>query len=233
MDRQIYLKSGIHHREVDGTHLFLDVLRDRYFTLSDRQSRWFSELLSIDVDASLSPEAQQFAAKLIAGGILETDPRKGGPIEELDIKLPTDSIYDHWPNMPARRSPQQFFKFVAALSSASLLWRRNRANFSEVVRMAKTWKSDLRREVGVPKSRTIELVRTFHSLSPYFFSSHDQCLFRSLAMVRYLSMFGIASDWVFAVRLSPFVAHCWVEFEHTVLNEHYDRTFDYKPIMLI
>lgn len=45
------------------------------------------------------------------------------------------------------------------------------------------------------------------------------CLLDSLSLVTYLANRHLPADLVFGVTLSPFSAHCWVQFRHIVLNE--------------
>ncbi len=45
------------------------------------------------------------------------------------------------------------------------------------------------------------------------------CLLDSLSLVTYLANRHLSADLVFGVMLSPFSAHCWVQFHHIVLNE--------------
>lgn len=62
---------------------------------------------------------------------------------------------------------------------------------------------------------------------------HDACRFRSLVLMNYLTRSGIAPDWVFGVRLCPFSAHCWVEYNGVILNEDSDTVAEFRPIMSV
>jgi hypothetical protein len=45
------------------------------------------------------------------------------------------------------------------------------------------------------------------------------CLLDSLSLVTYLANHHLPAELIFGVTLSPFSAHCWVQFRHIVLNE--------------
>ena len=36
-----------------------------------------------------------------------------------------------------------------------------------------------------------------------------------------------------SVRLEPFAAHCWVQYQHYALNEEVEEAANYTPIMAI
>lgn len=56
------------------------------------------------------------------------------------------------------------------------------------------------------------------------------CLLDSLALARWLSAEGHASRIVFGVAATPFAAHCWVQDDDAILNDHYDRVSRFTPI---
>ena len=51
--------------------------------------------------------------------------------------------------------------------------------------------------------------------------------------MRFLATKGIAATWTFGVRLVPFGAHCWVEYEGAVLNDHLEHVGGFAPILTI
>ncbi|MFA5963754.1 MAG: lasso peptide biosynthesis B2 protein [Sphingomonas sp.] len=56
------------------------------------------------------------------------------------------------------------------------------------------------------------------------------CLLDSLALARWLSAGRYACRIVFGVAATPFAAHCWLQDEHAILNDHYDRVSKFTPI---
>lgn len=76
-----------------------------------------------------------------------------------------------------------------------------------------------------------ELVGVFFRLRPFAFRGNDACLLRSLALVQFLSSYGVFPQWVFAVQSVPFSAHCWVQYDGVVLNDYVRRIREFTPIM--
>lgn len=66
----------------------------------------------------------------------------------------------------------------------------------------------------------------FEKLRPWY-PRRRICLFDSLALAYFLSRAGQVTEFVFGVRLAPFSAHCWLEFDGVILNDEsaYCRTF--------
>jgi hypothetical protein len=57
-----------------------------------------------------------------------------------------------------------------------------------------------------------------------------ECLQRSALLIAFLRRLGLGADWVFAVRLWPFNAHCWVQLGDICLNDDHERLQAYTPI---
>lgn len=71
----------------------------------------------------------------------------------------------------------------------------------------------------------------FQALSPWL-PVEGECLVRSALLVSWLRRHGLGADWVFAVRLWPFAAHCWVQCGEVCLNDDVERLAAYTPIMV-
>jgi hypothetical protein len=56
------------------------------------------------------------------------------------------------------------------------------------------------------------------------------CLLDSLALHKWLAGGGHASQVLFGVATTPFAAHCWVQDDEAILNDHYDRVSRFSPI---
>ncbi|MEO1020428.1 MAG: lasso peptide biosynthesis B2 protein, partial [Pseudomonadota bacterium] len=59
------------------------------------------------------------------------------------------------------------------------------------------------------------------------------CLFDSLALLYFLARYEVFPQWVFAVQLKPFRAHCWVQSNSLVVNDVVANVRHYTPIMSI
>lgn len=59
------------------------------------------------------------------------------------------------------------------------------------------------------------------------------CLTDSLALVRWLHEHGAGATLIFGVKLDPFAAHCWVQTDEILLNDHLERVERFIPVRAI
>jgi hypothetical protein len=106
--------------------------------------------------------------------------------------------------------------------------------FERVIRRVKR-----RKELLGPKARPLDakrarkLVEAFARYRVFLFSSKDECLYDSLALLEFLARYGIYPDWVFGVQTRPFAAHCWVQHGDVVFNDMVEHVRGYTPIMVV
>jgi hypothetical protein len=81
--------------------------------------------------------------------------------------------------------------------------------------------------------RARALMVAFVGYRVFLFSSKNECLFDSLALLEYLARHGIYADWVFGVQTRPFAAHCWVQHGDIVFNDTVEHVSGYTPIMVV
>ena len=222
-------RPGLHSCRIGQTRIFLDIPADRYFALTGQAADHVCRLLSLAEGDRLPDELRASFARF----------------RELDLLRPMSGPETgHRPNM---RPPPIGSAFAASSPAPDRLWpsalplfsagcatlflTRMRA-FKSCVDAARSWTGG---NVSGDNLlyEAIDQARAFHRIMPYLFSRHDACLFRSLFLLRYLHARGIAADWEFGVRLSPFCAHCWVEYEGIVLNDHQDTILAYTKILSV
>lgn len=61
-------------------------------------------------------------------------------------------------------------------------------------------------------------------------SIKEDCLIESMSMLAFLRGQGCMAEVVFGVTAVPFQAHCWVQSEGMLLNDHPDHVSTYTPI---
>ena len=221
------LSPDTHLCLISETAIFLDVPGNRYVRLTRQQTEWLSRLL-----AELPPpgtEVSRFAERLVARGLLLSRQDGADAVRPTCRSLPVSSVYDL--NSLQTASGGARLRFVQALLTGWMIGRRK--TLLSAVSAARQWKA--RAAVhGEPQSDEIlASVNRFHALQPYFFTAHEACLFRSLVLARYLTLMGVRPDWVFAVRLAPFEAHCWIEHDGVLLNERTDKAREYRAILAV
>lgn len=233
MDRNYLLAPGIHVARVGGSWVFLDAVQDRYACVSDQQSDWFSELVFVRQHTELSANAIAFAERLCSRGLLTTEASEGSPIEECPIQDLRTANLARSEEPKASVRARRLGYFIADFIRYRHREQPRGRNLALMLSDVKAWKLQTK-NLGRPNpEEVVSLARTFHSLTPWFFTQQDRCLFHSFLMMRYLTRFGVEPVWTFAVRLSPFRAHCWVSHGGMLLNEDLDVVSNYQPIMLV
>jgi len=72
----------------------------------------------------------------------------------------------------------------------------------------------------------------YERLRPFVFTSHQKCLYDSLALIDFLAGEKLFPHWVIGVKTAPFGAHAWVQCGSTVLNDHIEHVRRYRRILV-
>jgi hypothetical protein len=131
----------------------------------------------------------------------------------------------------AVRANGDWLNFFAASATAKIALRT--WPFERVIRRVRRRKERLERAGGADTSRARELVEAFANYRVFLFSSKNECLYDSLALLEYLARHAIHADWVFGVQTRPFAAHCWVQHDDIVFNDTVEHVSGYTPIMVV
>jgi hypothetical protein len=125
---------------------------------------------------------------------------------------------------------------VLAFASASLfaklalrLWRFERV--IQRVARRKARRADANQLLDMERAR--QLIDAFGRMRAFLFSSRDECLHDSLAVIEFLARYGLFPSWVFGVRARPFEAHCWVQHAGIVFNDTVEQVGAYVPVMVV
>jgi hypothetical protein len=213
---------------VQGAAVFLDLRGNRYVRLTQVQTGWLMPLLEEGGSVTETDE-QDFAGRLLARGLLQHGPSASAKMVTSAHPAPLASLLEL---DPAGRPSACAMAGLALALLASRRASRGR-NLLTAVSAARRWKARAARRPVPSADAVIAATRAFHSVTPYFFTIHDACLFRSLVLARYLTWLGARPDWVFGVRLAPFAAHCWIEHAGLALNEQADTIGEFSPILIV
>lgn len=250
--RQYQLAESVFVCLDEGQLVFLDLKRDRYFSLPAAPTAGLSQVVAgwpVGAPGGESlPSAQSrvnapvldLAESLRRRGLLlefGSGPGKAAtpvtiplPVREL---IPELAIGDEPPALPA--SARRVAVFVAAALTAKL--RLKLLPFERVVAQARARKQAARTRAGrkaeLDLGRARELVDLHARLRVFLFSSKEECLYDSLSLLEFLAWHGLAADWVFGVRARPFAAHCWVQSGGVVFNDTIEHVSGYRPIMVV
>lgn len=227
MPSYLSIAPGISYCNADGRIIFLDLNRQRYFQLNEHQTCWFEALMSEGYADPATPE-MHLARRLEHMGLLTesngTSPAPCAPPQ------PRASLLDHPHNEERSLSLSDLptVGWSVAGTFVALRLRGLRVVLNQHVQA----KSNLVAGSASLDVRAWSLAARFMAWSPALFTSHDECLFRSLALARFLIVHRYHAEIVIGVRSQPFRAHCWVQAGDMVFNEHLEIARDYCPLLV-
>jgi hypothetical protein len=231
------LAAGVHACVADDQVVFLDLRQDRYMCL-DRESSLsllpiVTGLLAGDSAAEPTTHAQEDLLSGLASKNLVTSQltnRRSSRVLLLPRAAEGLPMEVHERLRPGLRDVGNFYSATVRASLALRL-----LPIQSVVEKERRRSHALAR-IANPDSfeaaRAAELMSIFRALH-VFSSIRRQCLFHSLAIKLFLSQYAISPRWVFAVRMNPFGAHCWLQHERWVLNDDVEYISTFTPIMVV
>lgn len=211
------LNPALSYCKVGNRHVFLDIAGDRYFCLAERLEAAFGALVdgTVPDNAAIGLlHAERLLVPGAAGAPLRPCPADTAPAGLLDGPAPT-RLARHYPGLIAAIVRTR--RHMRRESIAALLCRLMQA------RAAGSHAAAAHDAVPAAVAHAFERLALFST-------THDQCLVRSLALAHYLARRGCAAEIVFAVRLQPFKAHCWVEYRGAIVNDRLERVRHFTPI---
>jgi hypothetical protein len=226
--------------------VFLDVRRDRYFTLRAEQTRALADLVrgwpmqraehAQIASSADEPATAAAVAPLVERGLLIGAERAGKDATPIQLEAPCEELSAEAYEGEPRVDALALFRFVKATLSASLALRHRR--FDDVIDRAHARRRIREARTPAPRvpfnrARAHELVATFAWLRPFFYTAKDACLFEGLALSKFLASYDIHPHWVFGVQARPFAAHCWLQQDGAVLNDAVEYVSRYTPIMVV
>jgi hypothetical protein len=196
--------------------VFLDLRRDRYFALPRDAEGGFRTLAEGGI---LDPSSETGAALLGTGLFAQSaSPRRPEPARTEWLTgdpIPT-----------GRAAP------MVAMGIWLSLLRIHRSLRTKP--FALLLEARQRKEPAEPRDldRLRELAGTFQA-ARRLVPIKPKCLPDSLALRDWLAAHTSASELGFGVKLHPFAAHCWVQWQGTVLNDAPDRVREFNPVFVL
>jgi hypothetical protein len=225
---------------VNGEHLvLLDVKEDRYWALEAAQTSGFGAWVggwpvpapeAVTAEAP-TPETEAAIEVLRGRGLLTDSVPSGKDATPVSPTPPGRELLTDSDQAVSRKAGSWWSFFIAsALAKIALrTWA-----FERVIRRVRQRKVTLAPQAApfdVERARV--LVETFMRYRIFLFSSKNECLYDSLALIEFLARNGIYADWVFGVQTRPFAAHCWVQQGDIVFNDTVEHVSGYTPIMVV
>jgi hypothetical protein len=225
---------------VNGEHLvLLDLKEDRYWALEAAQTAGLAALVrGWPVAGPESAEAESPSAETLGAlevlqsrGLLTENVPPGKDATPVQAVAPARELISESETStgPRQGSWPTFFVTSAFAKFALRTWP-----FERVVARVRRRKERIASPLqSFDAERARKLVEAFARYRIYLFSSKNECLYDSLALVEFLARYDIYPDWVFGVQTRPFAAHCWVQHGDIVFNDTVEHVSGYTPIMVV
>jgi hypothetical protein len=233
--RPYRLAHNTHACVTAGSAVLLDLEADAYFGLDESQSRALAEVVEGWPEPPESPPRTEsaliFARSLCQRGLLCEAPA-GRIAHPPCLESCTDELIA-WDEMARfRTTVGNVFSFIRAVLEALILLKS--LSLRTAVRRCEKQRQRAQKGTGAPDIEAARrLLSTYSHLRTIFFVRRGRCLLDSIALVRYLSYYGIYPRWVIGVKQRPFAAHSWVQHEHWALNGTPAFIRMYRPILVV
>jgi hypothetical protein len=225
---------------LNGEHLvLLDLKEDRYWALEASQTSGLGALVGgwpvKTADEAVfteepTPETTAALEVLRGRGLLTDTVPPGKDAAPVSAIVPARELAAETDQATGRSG--SWLSFFAASATAKIALRT--WPFERVILRVRRRKAELGPAAGpLDIERARALMAAFVGYRVFLFSSKNECLFDSLALLEYLARHGIYADWVFGVQTRPFAAHCWVQHDDIVFNDTVEHVSGYTPIMVV
>ncbi|ASR42755.1 hypothetical protein BEN78_04490 [Xanthomonas citri pv. mangiferaeindicae] len=219
------LRHDLSYCLIDGRAIFLDIESDRYFRLGPAlESAFLRHTGGKPVDAA-GLEA------LVERRILTTA-TTAEQRAEAQCPTPSRSMLE----LPAKARTHGFWTLLEVAAIVVRTRRHLRTQALKTIIDALE-RSRIQHAVRAPlpqheEARLLNAAGTFVSARLQV-PIETCCLLDSLAMTRFLTKRGFATNIIFGVIDDPFSAHCWVQAGDLVLNDTVGNAMSYTPIRVI
>jgi hypothetical protein len=202
---------------VSSRPIFLDLDRDRYIALDARSERDF---LAASAGEPISAAGRE---RLLATGLFRTADAPS-PLSPVAVPLPEASLLDQ---------PRASASLSLALRAYRITARtRRRLGREPILSVLQDRPTHLDGSAAVKQDMMLSASRRFlaaRSLIPI----PPKCLPDSLALREWLGRAGLRPILVFAVKLDPFGAHCWLQSDKLILNDAVDAVSAFTPVLVL
>ena len=224
----------------DNRYVFLDLRRDQYLSLNQRNTDRVIALFSgSDTAVSETPEGrnvsgcdktQRVVQTLVDKGIFVTTGESGKAVEITTTDKPERALLAEDEDYKPIVRLGHWIMFLRA--SVKATWKLRFYSMKRAVHSVNRQKQQRNESYPVEHETLRQLLAIFHHLRP-FYGRKYLCLFDSLALIEFLAYYRLYPQWVFGVIAEPFGAHCWVQNGQYILNDRPEHVRRYTPIMVV
>ena len=183
--------------------------------------------------ASALTRADSVLGKMLAAGMLTTDPAVGKDATPVNMPRPEAALVEEDLETQPEITSTHVWRFLRASAVSALALKTARIEFV-IARLAARKTAAVASGAGTfDLARASREVAAFIRLRPLLFGAQDACLFDSIALMRFLSYSRIFPTCVIGVQTGPFGAHCWVQHEAVVFNDSPEYVRRFTPILAV
>jgi hypothetical protein len=214
-----HLRDGLSWCLCDQQAVFLDLPRDRYFRLGQDDDQHFQRW------ARSGAVTDTVAARLIGAGVLVASANQQPPQSALQVTAPFADLGEE---ACAEARLIDIGRSLIAQRWATAVIRRGKLP---------TVIAALAREhapaPGPKVEAAVRRVAAAFASTPLAMRKARQCLPRALAANALCRAAGALPTLVFGVRVEPFAAHCWLQWNATVIVGDLEQTRMFTPILAV
>lgn len=224
------LPENVHLCRVSDEFVFLDAKSDRYLLVRGQQASLLASLCVHDGVSALSPDLNEFAKRLSDQGLI-TDQHLvktlASGFRSQNATPPAIQLASKPTSVGAK---DVVYALIAYLEIRSVVGKHT---LLEILEKIQRWRGVQKTTKPHTYAYTQDCAHRALIIAPWFFSRRDACLKECLYVIRVLTLRQMSAELIFGVRTSPFLAHCWVEFEGVPLTEEIAVTNQYTRILEI
>jgi Transglutaminase-like superfamily len=222
--------------QCDGQVVLLDLRRNRYLGLGGASHAALAGAVEgwpSPTGAEWPPPAPADVARLtgplLAQGLLT---QLAGPsVSPIDLGRPDSSLNALDALDAAGIGTRRICSFLASAATTAW-WMKCRSMYWMAQTLARRRRQRPVNSATPSRPALREMVSSYERLRPWVYTSRDQCLYDSLALINFLAREDMLARWVVGVKTQPFAAHSWVQSGGTVLNDQHERVAAYRPILV-
>ena len=212
----------------DDHAVLLDTKREKYYGIHSQGLSVFLDHSDPGIE-SLPAETQRLITRMRQAGVVIASPDAVNSRPRTNYEHPTVPLIEGYVEERVSLRFRDGLLFLKAHIQAMFLLRFRRLD--QIIRRLEKRRRSPRVSVNEDLSRLRVLVGKFRRLHPLLFSSRENCVRDSLALIEFLAAQGFAVTWLIGVHTRPFEAHSWVQQNGVVLNDSPGHVRRYTPIL--
>ena len=235
----LFLSDHVYACTANNYLVFLDVNQDRYSCLDRASTRAilgriaglsFSGNLPTPPTDRQSVPAHEVIDALLEKSLLTTD--ASGALSVARDRAP--EVQRELTAAPNRTVPRMVTNLARAAWSARIVERQLRLQpLKDILQQIRRRRERLAYRNSRATVRSVSDVAAAFLSVRHLIPRERVCLFDSLAMLDFMFRHGVAPRLVFGVKMDPFAAHCWLQFDDLVLNDSVENVAVYSHIMTV